>query len=254
MDPYQYAWTDPKISRHESCRSCFFWLIRWTKRLLKKRPALLPHWRRRHGRHISRRGKRKSLLFSTSLVICRRPKEETDTQHILAAPHTLSTWHLDIDSGGPIPDPPRAPLQRAGYLRIGPTISCKTLLADTHASPANVTTLCLHRNERQRQWMHFSFASAIEHRNVCVMSNQTETSRDMICTLISSSQRIQSAPSSSRIARPNFKTSRETNWGQTICVLENISNVFAVLAHVETSRSKSVAKIGLHAAYALINT
>ena len=172
MDPYQYARTDPKINRHESCRSCFF---KWfdERRDSIKETALLPHWRRRHGRHICRRGKRKSLLFSTSLVICRRPREVTDTQHILAAPYTLSTWHLEIDSGGPIPDPSRAPLQLTGHLRIGPTISCKTLLPDSHASPANVTTLCLHRNERQRQWMHFSFASAIEHRNVCVMSNQT---------------------------------------------------------------------------------
>ena len=76
----------------------------------------------------------------------------------------------------------------------------------------------------------------------------------MICTLISSSQRIQSAPSTSRNARPNFKTSRETNWGQTTCVLENVSHVLAALSHVETSRSKSVAEIDLHAANALINT
>ena len=68
----------------------------------------------------------------------------------------------------------------------------------------------------------------------------------MISTLISSSQRIQSAPSTSRNARPNFKTSRQTNWSQTLCVLENVSHVFAGLPHVETSRSKSVAKIGLY--------
>ena len=88
--------------------------------------------------------------------------------------HTRTTHTVDLALGDRFgrsyPRPAACSSPTHGSSLIGTsylTISCKCLLADTHTSPANVTTLCVDRNDRQRLWMHCSFMSTIEHKT-CV--------------------------------------------------------------------------------------